>query len=159
MLLPPRILVPLSGAPHAAAAIPVAVHLAAGLNAEVVLLRVVLPPSPEQWGIDVDRVPLVDLAERRAGVELRRYAAAFDGLPVACVVLVGTDPAAEIVGWLRVHRASFAVVARRDHRPLRDRLTRGVTQALQRSGLASVIVVSAAVPPPIAPSPAGSAAA
>lgn len=136
-----RILVTLDGSELAAAAIPVAARLAAGLGAEVILLRVVPPPDMTKTGGPQDLPPLVDLEERQAGEELRAYASAFPGLTVSPVVLVGRRPAEEIIGWLRANRVDFVVMATHGHGGLRHLVAGSVTEAVLRSGVAPVVAV------------------
>ena len=136
-----RVLVPIGDPALAGAATPVAAQLAADLRAEVILLRVVLPPSA-RTPLGADLLPPVDRAERLADTELRRYQTAFDGLSVSRVVLVG-EPAAEIVGWLRRRPVDLVVMASRARSRLRRLLGGSVAEAVQRSGLAPVVVVPA----------------
>ena len=137
----PRILVTLDGSALAAAAIPVAAKLAADLDAEVVLLRVIPPPRAADEGTARDLLPAVDRAEQQAAAGLRVEAAAFDGLHVTPVVLVGSDPAAGIVGWLRRHPVDYVVMATHGHGGLRHLVAGSVTEAVLRSGLAPVLAV------------------
>ena len=139
-----RILVPLDGSLRATAAIPVAAQLAAlDPEAEVILLRVIPPPGHSQAD---DLPPPVDLAERHASAELRAQAAAYDGRRTTCVVLVGHDPAAEIVRWLRRQSppVQLVVMVPRASHGLRRLLMTGTTAAVQRSGLAPVVTVPSA---------------
>lgn len=141
----PRILVPLGESPTADAAVPVAARLAYDLRADVVLLRVVAPPASGWRRGAGDLLPAVDRAERHADAALRRYEQAFDGLRVCRVVLVGR-PAAEIVVWLRQQPVDLVVMASRVRSRLRRLVTGSLVEAVQRSGLAPVVVVHS--PPP-----------
>jgi nucleotide-binding universal stress UspA family protein len=110
---------------------------AAPRPAGLVLLRVI--PAASQRRVD-DLPPLVDLAEREAAAELHKRARDLGSVPVRCGVLVGDDPARELLAWLDCHRPAAIVLARRErrgwwHGP--DRITR----ALLRKSPAPVIVV------------------
>lgn len=140
-MMPARILVTLDGSPLAAAAVPVAARLATGLKAEVVLLRVVPPVRRPPPPAAADLPGLIDLEERQAREELAQHQAAFAGLPVEQIVLVGDHPATEIIDWLRRHPVDFAVMATHGHSGLRQIVTGSVTEAVLRSGLAPVIAV------------------
>jgi nucleotide-binding universal stress UspA family protein len=137
----PKLLVPLDGSELAAAALPVAAEMAAGLGAEVTLLRVVPPIEGRQHG-DWDLPSVVDLEERRAYEDLARQAAAtFPSRETRAVVLVGTHPADEILSWIRMHPVDFIVMATHGHSGLRHLVAGSVTEAVIRSGVAPVIVV------------------
>jgi nucleotide-binding universal stress UspA family protein len=137
----PRILVTLDGSELAQAALPVAADLAAALQAEVVLLRVVPPVESRPTGT-WDLPAVVDLEERRAYEELYRLAAAsFAGRETSAVVLVSAHPAEEIIAWARVHPVDFIVMATHGHGGLRHLVAGSVTEAVVRSGLAPVIAV------------------
>jgi nucleotide-binding universal stress UspA family protein len=118
---------------HAAALLLVA----APQPTSVVLLRVI--PAASQRRVD-DLPPLVDLAERAAAVELRDLTSGLQCASVHCEVLVGDDPARELLAWLDSHRPTAIVLTGRErrgwwHGP--DRITR----ALLRKSPAPVIVV------------------
>ena len=137
----PRILVTLDGSALDAAALPVAARLATALGAEATLLRV-LPPAAATAAVPADDLPpLVDLAERAADEALRTHEASFPGLRVTRVVLVGTDPAQEIIDWLRSNPVDFVVMATHGHGGVRHLLGGSVTEAVLRSGLAPVVAV------------------
>lgn len=137
---PARILVPLDGSKLSAAAVPVAAKLAVGLEADITLLRVVPPVTTESAGTS-DLPSLVDLEERRAYEELATFTPAFAGRRVQLVVLVGTRPAEEIIGWVRAHPVDFIVMATHGHGGLRHLVAGSVTEAVLRSGVAPVIAV------------------
>jgi nucleotide-binding universal stress UspA family protein len=136
-----RVLVPVGGPALAAVATPVAAQLATTLSAEVILLRVAPPPA-KRAPAGADLLPPVDRAERQADADLRRYESAFDGLSVRRVVLIG-DPATEIAGWLRRCPVDLVVMASRARSRLRRLLGGSVAEAVQRSGLAPVVLVPA----------------
>jgi nucleotide-binding universal stress UspA family protein len=145
---PRRVLVPVGDPALTGAATPAAAKLASDLRAEVILLRVVPPPSA-RTPRGADLLPPVDRAERLADAELRRYETAFDGLSVHRVVLVG-EPAAEIIAWLRRRPVDLVVMASRARSRLRRVFRRSVAEAVQRSGLAPVVLV------PVPPAPRSS---
>ncbi len=58
------------------------------------------------------------------------------------MVLVGSRPAEEIIGWLRGHPVSFVVMATPEKGSLRWLFTTSLSEAVRRSGLAPVISVS-----------------
>lgn len=141
---PRRILVTLDGSALAAAAIPVATKLAAALNAEVVLLRVI---EGRWWGRPrgADNRPVkAEVETEQADTELRLHEAAFSGLQVTRVVLTGTYAAVEITGWLRrqPHPVDFIVMATHGRGGLRRLVAGSVTEAVLRSGAAPVVVIS-----------------
>ena len=72
---------------------------------------------------------------------MRTYEPAFPGQSVARVVLVGSRPAKEIVGWLRDHPVSFVLMATPDTGSLRQLITGSLSEAVRRSGLAPVISI------------------
>ena len=135
-----QILVTLDGSARDTTAIGEAARLAAGLQAQVTLLRVIRPPRggyPETPG---DLLAAVDRAELAADEELRTYQMAFDRT-VTRAVLVGRHPAGEIIGWLRAHPADFVVMVTRG-KTFWSRLFGGsVTEAVRRSGLAPVVAI------------------
>jgi nucleotide-binding universal stress UspA family protein len=137
-----QIVVTLDGSDLSEAALPVAARLAAGLGADVTLLRVVPPlgekrPNP----IRGDTLPLIDLEEHQANDALRAFVGEFPGLRVQCVVLVGRHAAEEIVTYLRHHPVDFVVMATHGHSGLRHLVAGSVTDAVVRSGLAPVVAV------------------
>lgn len=139
-----RILVTLDGSALAASAIPVAATLAAALDAEVVLLRVV---EGRWWGRPrgADLRPVkVEVEAEQADAELRLHEAAFPGLHVMRVVLKGTYAAVEILGWLRgqTHPVDFIVMATHGRGGFRRLVAGSVTEAVLRGGIAPVVVVS-----------------
>jgi nucleotide-binding universal stress UspA family protein len=138
----PRILITLDGSPLSEAAVPVGARLAAGLGAEVTLLRVV-PPMGEkrEGGGRGDLLPLIDLEEHQAADALAAFADAFPGLPVQRVVQVGRHAAEEIIDYLRHHPVDFVVMATHGHSGLRHLVAGSVTEAVVRSGLAPVVAV------------------
>ena len=138
----PRILVTLDGSARDTLAVAEAAKLAAGLAAQIILLRVIRPPRRGHPETPNDVLPLVDLAERETDAELRAHQAAFPGLPVTRIVLIGTHPAREITGWLRQHPVDFVVMAPQRKNALRRLFSDGVSEAVRQSGLASVIAVS-----------------
>ena len=147
-----RILVTLEGAPADQAAISLASRLATGLDAEVLLLRVVAPPALDGSRVQqvhADLGQLIDRLERQADVELQRHEPAFAGHRVSRIVLVGTQPINEILDWLRAHPVDFVVTAAHEEHRLRHLLhhvTGGeMAEALQQSGLAPVVTARLAV--------------
>jgi nucleotide-binding universal stress UspA family protein len=162
----PQILVPLDGSAQTARVLPVAAGLARRLHAETILLRVIAPAntgssrtattllgalaptardssrSAEAGSSDLTLE--IDRAERQANAELERYQEAFSGQRVRRVVLVGADPAHEVLGWLRCHAVDFAVVPPPTSRWLGRLLNQGLADQLQRSGLVSVITAQTA---------------
>jgi nucleotide-binding universal stress UspA family protein len=137
-----QIVVTLDGSDLSEAAVPVAARLAADLDADVTLLRVV-PPQGEKRSRPSrgDLLPLIDLEEHQAGDALRGFAGAFPDLAVQCVVLVGRHAAEEIVDYLRHHPVDFVVMATHGHSGLRHLVAGSVTDAVVRSGLAPVVAV------------------
>ncbi len=149
-----RILVTLDGSAQDTAAIAEAAKLAAGLTAQIILLRVVRPLRAGRFDTPGDLLPWMDRAERQADTELRTYEAAFPGLPVTRVVLVGSHPSKEIIGWLRGHPVSFVVMATRGESRLRRLIAGSLSEAVRRSGLAPVISLSERRRPAGQPGPA-----
>lgn len=139
----PRILVTLDGSAPATAAIRQAKTLAASIRAEIILLRVIAAPRGANPSPAGDLLPPVDRAEQQADDELRAHERAFADVSVTRVVLVGTDPAAQIIGWLREHPVDYVVMATHGHSGLRRLVAGSVTEAVVRSGLAPVITVRA----------------
>ena len=139
----PHILVPLDGSESASRAISVAAHLAASLRAQITLLRVVQALRVTSFGPAPDLPSPVVLAERQAHAELCRLAKGLSGVPVTTEVVVGPNSSAEIIGWLRHHPADFVVMAAAQRSALRRLFRPSVPAAVQRSGLAPVIVVPA----------------
>lgn len=138
----PRIVVPLDGSALAETALPLAAKVAADRKTQVILLRVIAPPSQVPSELAADLGPLVDLAERRAAEALRTYASSFPGRLVVPVVLVGAHPAAAIIEWLRDHPVDAVIMATHGRRPLWRWLVGSVSETVRRNGLAPVIVVS-----------------
>lgn len=138
----PRVLVALNGSAWDTIAIAEAAKLALGLTAQVVLLRVIRPLRSRHPETPDDLLPLVDRAEREADAGLRAHQAAFPGLPIRRIVLVGTHPAREIISWLRQHPADFVVMAPHGKNGLRRLFSGSLSEAVRQSGLVPVIAVS-----------------
>jgi nucleotide-binding universal stress UspA family protein len=137
----PRMLVTLDGSKLADAAIPVAAQLAAGLRAEVILLRVI-PPAEGHPAGTWDLPPVIDLEERRAYEELHGHeTSSFAGLHTTSVVMVSAHPAEEIIRWVRAHPVDLIVMATHGHGGLRHLIAGSVTEAVLRSGGVPVIAV------------------
>jgi nucleotide-binding universal stress UspA family protein len=137
-----RIVVTLDGSQHAEAALPVAARLAAGLRADVTLLRVV-PPPPLSTSNSPGGEPLllVDLEERRADAALAENEAELSGLLVDRVVLVSRQPAEAIIAYLVDNPPDLIVMATHGYSGLRHLLAGSVTEAVMRSGVAPVVAV------------------
>ena len=119
-----------------------AARLAAGLGARVTQLSVVPPPGEgRECPLRGDLLPPVDLEELHAAEALRVHAAAFPGSSVERVVLVGRDPAEEIIAYLRGHPVDSIVMATHGRSGLRQLVAGSVTDAVVRSGLAPVVAV------------------
>ncbi len=136
-----RLLVTLDGSDLSNAAIPVAARLARELDGQVTLLQVVPPLQQMAHASMGDLPPMIDLEERRAAEDLRAHEGAFGGAPVERVVLVGSHPAEEIIGWLRSHPVDLVVMATHGRGGLRHLVAGSVTEAVLRSGLAPVVAV------------------
>ena len=136
----PHILVIFDDPEAAQSVVPIATHLAAGLQARVTLLRVVPAPKVVSRDLPHDLLPPGVLAERQAYAELRRLESRFAGRSVASQVVMGDNPSAEIIGWLRRHPADLVVVGTRRSTGLRRLFQRDAAEAVQRSGLAPIIV-------------------
>ncbi len=135
------VLVTLDGSELSTHALPIAARVAAALGAQVVMLRVAPPPratAPHGAG---DLAPLVDLEERQANDEMLALQGVFGSTPVERVILIGGNPAAEIVEWLRQNPVDFVVMATHGRGGLRHLVAGSVTEAVLRSGLAPVIAV------------------
>ena len=143
-----HILAILDGSARNAAVLAEAAELAAGLDAQVILLRVVRPPRSTPSEPSDDLLPPVDRAERMVRAELRAQAAALPGLPVTRIVLVGARPVQEIIGWLRAHPVDFVVMATEGKRGLHRLIGGSIAEAMQRIGLAPVILISDHDPAP-----------
>lgn len=87
-------------------------------DSHVVLMRVLPPPATNEAPATGDLLPPVDRAERHALDELRSQARAFPGNRVTPVVLVGSDPDAEIARWIASHPVDAVVIPARERRGL-----------------------------------------
>lgn len=138
----PRILVTLDGSVFSESALPVAAKVARSLGGEVILLRVVAPPTEDEGQrSDGALPPPAELERRRTDEQLQSLTALFDDAEVRRVVLISADPARDIIGWVRDNNVDFVVMATHGHTGLRQRIAGSVTEAVLRSGAAPVIAV------------------
>lgn len=138
----PRILVWIDRPSEYTPAVPIASQLASALDARSILLHILPPPPPaSRQAEDRDLAFQLDRAERQAERALRQHEGAFPPGAVSRVVLVGEDPASELIEWLRDNPVDFVVTTAARPRSLRERLTGGAQARLLRSGLAPVIAV------------------
>ena len=130
-----------NGTPEAEHAVEVAVSLAQGLKAKVILLGIVAPPNPESQAEGVGlqaasdiRKQLEQRLERTAG-EARQL-----GVDVAIEIVDG-DPENEIEGRAEQHSADLIVIGHREISRVRRWLEGSTSEALVRSSRISVLVV------------------
>ena len=136
----PHILVVIDGAEAAHSVVAIATHLAAGLRARVTLLRVVPVPKVDSRDLPDDVLAPGVLAERQAYSKLRRLESRFGGRSVTSDVLMGDNPSAEIISWLRRHPADVVVVGPRQSTRLRRLFQGDIAEAVQWSGQVPIVV-------------------
>lgn len=159
----PRLVAVLTGSGGDQAVIATLARLARGAGTTVTLVRVVAPPDRQYFGTDAaggrrgDRLPAVDQLERQTERRLIEFARRFTPVTATTAVLVGRDPAAEIVRWLAEHPADLLVVewAAGPFRPPLFR--RRVGTGVRRRALAPVLEVRHSTAPMIAPPVSASA--
>ncbi|MFN8557830.1 MAG: universal stress protein [Dehalococcoidia bacterium] len=136
----PRILVTLDGSVFSESALPVAAKVARSLGGEVILLRVVAPPTEDEGQrSDGALPPPAELERRRTDEQLQSLTALFDDAEVRRVVLISADPARDIIGWVYVRCGLRGDGDARPHRPA-PTVAGSVTEAVLRSA-APVIAV------------------
>jgi nucleotide-binding universal stress UspA family protein len=116
-------------------------HLASPAGADVTLLRVLVPARDDLAAPTGDIVPLLDLAEHRARVQLVHAGAALQDVRIRPEVIVGRDVAREILLWLSEHAVDWVVMAARDRRGLRRLFGRGVIETVRAASPAPVLSV------------------
>jgi nucleotide-binding universal stress UspA family protein len=148
-----RVLIPLDGSELAEAILPFAEQVAGPLDAEVVLLRVVEPPSPIA-GLGANGVIGPDALFLRQ-LEAKRYLEAVAdrlaarGVRARAVLGLGT-PASEIVETAKAERADLIAMTTHGRTGLRRAIFGSVAAAVLRDAAIPVLVIrkpaAAAVP-------------
>jgi nucleotide-binding universal stress UspA family protein len=146
-----RVLIPLDGSELAEAILPLAEHVAGPLDAEVVLLQVVEPPSPVA-GLGTGAIVGPDALFSRQ-VEAKRYLDAVagrlqaKGLRVRTVLALGT-PASEIVATARAERADLIAMTTHGRSGVRRVIFGSVAEEVLRNS--DIPVLAIRQPAPIA---------
>lgn len=139
------ILIATDGSPEAREAVDYGLELAAGENADVVLLQVI---PPIDWTL-LDRGAVIrpipeEVARRRSfALEEAARLAASHGIPVVAEVLTG-DPADEIVAYADNHDIDLIVVGSRGRGTLASTLLGSVSHAVLQEARRPVLVVRGA---------------
>lgn len=130
-----------NGTPEAEHAVGVAVSLAQGLKAKVILLGIVAPPNPESQAEGVGLQAASDI-RKQLEQRLGRTAGEAQQLGADVVIeIVDGDPENELEGRAEQHSADLIVVGYREISRVRRWLEGSTSEALVRSSRISVLVV------------------
>jgi nucleotide-binding universal stress UspA family protein len=146
-----RVLIPLDGSELAEAILPFAEHVAGPLDAEVLLLQVVEPPSPIA-GLGTGGIIGPDALFLRQ-VEAKRYldglAARLQakGLRVRTVLGLGT-PASEIAATAKAERADLIAMTTHGRSGFKRAIFGSVAEEVLRSAAVPVLVIRKPAPVP-----------
>jgi nucleotide-binding universal stress UspA family protein len=139
------ILIATDGSPEAREAVDYGLELAAGEDAEVVLLQVIPPIDWTQLerGAVIRPIPEEIALRRSFALEEAAKLAASHGVPIAAEVLAG-DPADEIVAYADNHDVDLIVVGSRGRGTLASTLLGSVSHAVLQEARRPVLVVRGA---------------
>lgn len=152
-----RMLVPLDGSEVAEAILPFAEQVAGPLDAEVVLLRVVEPPSPVELvasagAVAPDIFTLRDMEAKSYLSEVQRRLSK-KGLRVRTRVALGGPPAEEILAAAQATSADLIAMATRGRSGLGRALFGSVAESVLRASPVPVLLIRTTIKREAAPEP------
>ena len=152
-----RILVPLDGSEVAEAILPFAEQIAGPLDAEVVLLRVIEPPSPIELVasggvVAPDTFTLRDLEAKAYLSEIQRRLSK-KGIRVRLRVALGGPPAEEVLAAAQATSADLIAMATRGRSGLGRALFGSVAESVLRASPVPVLLIRTTIKSKAAPEP------
>jgi nucleotide-binding universal stress UspA family protein len=155
-----RMLVPLDGSEVAEAILPFAEQVAGPLDAEVVLLRVIEPPSPIELVasagvVTPDTFTLREMDAKTYLAEVERRLSK-KGLRVRTRVALGGPPAEKILAAVQATRADLIAMATRGRSGLGRALFGSVAESVLRASPVPVLLIRTMAKSDAAPGPGAS---
>jgi nucleotide-binding universal stress UspA family protein len=152
-----RILVPLDGSEVAEAILPFAEQIAGPLDAEVVLLRVIEPPSPIEvvastGVVTPDTFTVRDLEAKAYLSEIQRRLSK-KGIRVRVRIALGGTPAEEVLAAAQATSADLIAMATRGRSGLGRALFGSVAESVLRASPVPVLLIRTTIKSEAAPEP------